>query len=85
MSGRDRVAIWPVAEMSAQCKYLTSGTITMLGFAQDRRVGNLIDKPGHFNYTVWEPLGVCASCHGTRRCFCLPGSSRRYWRLATPR
>ena len=50
-----------IAEMSAQCKYLTQWYYYYAGLC-DKIEGSVIpiDKPGHFNYTVWEPLGVCA-------------------------
>lgn len=50
-----------IAEMSAQCKYLTQWYYYYAGLC-DKVEGSVIpiDKPGHFNYTVWEPLGVCA-------------------------
>ena len=50
-----------IAEMSAQCKYLTQWYYYYAGLC-DKIEGSVIpiDKPGHFNYTLWEPLGVCA-------------------------
>ena len=50
-----------IAEMSAQCKYLPQWYTYYAGLA-DKVEGAVIpiDKPGHFNYTRWEPLGVCA-------------------------
>jgi aldehyde dehydrogenase (NAD+) len=50
-----------IAEMSAQCKYLVEWFYYYAGLA-DKVEGAVIpiDKPGHFNYTRWEPLGVCA-------------------------
>jgi aldehyde dehydrogenase (NAD+) len=49
-----------IAEMSAQCRYLTQWYQYYGGLA-DKIEGAVIpiDKPGHFNYTRWEPLGVC--------------------------
>ena len=46
-----------IAEMSAQCKYLTQWYYYYAGLC-DKIEGSVIpiDKPGHFNYTVWEPL-----------------------------
>src|SRR6185503_13158016 len=45
---------------SAQCRYLTQWYQYYGGLA-DKIEGAVIpiDKPGHFNYTRWEPLGVC--------------------------
>ena len=50
-----------IAEMSAQTKYLTQWYYYYAGLA-DKVEGTVIpiDKPGHFNYTKWEPLGVVA-------------------------
>ena len=50
-----------IAEMNAQCKYLAQWYYYYAGLC-DKIEGSVIpiDKPGHFNYTVWEPLGVCA-------------------------
>jgi aldehyde dehydrogenase (NAD+) len=50
-----------IAEMSAQCKYLVQWYHYYAGLA-DKVEGSVIpiDKAGHFNYTRWEPLGVCA-------------------------
>ena len=50
-----------IAEMSAQCKYLAQWYYYYAGLC-DKIEGSVIpiDKPGHFNYTVWEPLGVVA-------------------------
>ena len=50
-----------IAEMSAQTKYLTQWYYYYAGLA-DKIEGSVIpiDKPGHFNYTKWEPLGVVA-------------------------
>ncbi|MFP6736042.1 MAG: aldehyde dehydrogenase [Rhodospirillales bacterium] len=51
-----------IAEMSAQCKYLPQWYHYYGGLA-DKIEGSVIpiDKPGHFNYTLWEPLGVVAA------------------------
>jgi aldehyde dehydrogenase (NAD+) len=51
-----------IAEMSAQCKYLPQWYHYYGGLA-DKIEGAVIpiDKPGHFNYTLWEPLGVVAA------------------------
>ena len=51
-----------IAEMSAQCKYLPQWYYYYGGLA-DKIEGAVIpiDKPGHFNYTLWEPLGVVAA------------------------
>lgn len=48
-----------IAEMSAQCKYLVQWYYYYAGLC-DKIEGSVIpiDKPGHFNYTLWEPLGV---------------------------
>ena len=48
-----------IAEMSAQTKYLPQWYYYYAGLA-DKIEGSVIpiDKPGHFNYTKWEPLGV---------------------------
>jgi aldehyde dehydrogenase (NAD+) len=50
-----------IAEMSAQCKYLVQWYYYYAGLA-DKVEGVVIpiDKAGHFNFTRWEPLGVCA-------------------------
>ena len=50
-----------IAEMSAQCKYMAQWYYYYAGLC-DKIEGSVIpiDKPGHFNYTLWEPLGVCA-------------------------
>ncbi len=50
-----------IAEMSGQCRYLTQWYYYYAGLC-DKIEGSVIpiDKPGHFNFTVWEPLGVCA-------------------------
>ena len=50
-----------IAEMSAQMKYMPQWYYYYGGLA-DKIEGSVIpiDKPGHFNYTRWEPLGVCA-------------------------
>ena len=50
-----------IAEMSAQCRYLVQWYHYYAGLC-DKIEGSVIpiDKPGHFNYTLWEPLGVCA-------------------------
>ena len=49
-----------IAEMNAQCHYLAQWYYYYAGLA-DKIEGAVvpIDKPGHFNYTTWEPLGVC--------------------------
>jgi (Z)-2-((N-methylformamido)methylene)-5-hydroxybutyrolactone dehydrogenase len=51
-----------IAEMSAQCKYLPQWYHYYCGLA-DKIEGAVIpiDKPGHFNFTLWEPLGVVAA------------------------
>ena len=48
-----------IAEMSAQCKYLTQWYYYYAGLC-DKVEGSVItiDTPGHIKYTVWEPLGV---------------------------
>ncbi len=48
-----------IAEMSAQTKYLPQWYYYYAGLA-DKIEGSVIpiDKPGHFNFTKWEPLGV---------------------------
>ena len=48
--------------MNAQCKYLPQWYHYYGGLA-DKIEGSVIpiDKPGHFNYTLWEPLGVVAA------------------------
>ncbi|MSP79869.1 MAG: aldehyde dehydrogenase [Rhodospirillales bacterium] len=48
-----------IAEMSAQCRYLVQWYYYYAGLA-DKIEGAVIpiDKPGFFNYTRWEPLGV---------------------------
>ena len=50
-----------IAEMSAQTKYLPQWYYYYAGLA-DKIEGSVIpiDKPGYFNYTKWEPLGVVA-------------------------
>ena len=50
-----------IAEMSGQTKYLPQWYYYYAGLA-DKVEGTVIpiDKPGHFNYTKWEPLGVVA-------------------------
>ena len=50
-----------MAEMGAQTKYLPQWYYYYAGLA-DKIEGSVIpiDKPGHFNYTKWEPLGVVA-------------------------
>jgi aldehyde dehydrogenase (NAD+) len=50
-----------IAEMSAQMNYMPQWYHYFGGLA-DKIEGSVIpiDKPGHFNYTKWEPLGVCA-------------------------
>ena len=50
-----------IGEMSAQCRYLPQWYYYYGGLA-DKIEGAVIpiDKPGHLNYTRWEPLGVCA-------------------------
>ena len=50
-----------IAEMSAQMNYMPQWYHYFGGLA-DKIEGSVIpiDKPGHFNYTRWEPLGVCA-------------------------
>jgi len=50
-----------IAEMGAQCKYMPQWYYYYGGLA-DKIEGSVIpiDKPGHFNFTRWEPLGVCA-------------------------
>ncbi len=50
-----------IAEMSAQMNYMPQWYYYFGGLA-DKIEGSVlpIDKPGHFNYTRWEPLGVCA-------------------------
>ncbi len=50
-----------IAEMSAQMGYMPQWYHYFGGLA-DKIEGSVIpiDKPGHFNYTRWEPLGVCA-------------------------
>jgi len=50
------------AEMSAQTAYLPQWYYYYGGLA-DKIEGSVIpsDKPGNFNYTLWEPLGVVAA------------------------
>lgn len=50
-----------IAEMSAQMNYMPQWYYYFGGLA-DKIEGSVlpIDKPGHFNFTRWEPLGVCA-------------------------
>ena len=50
-----------IAEMSAQLKYIPQWYYYYAGLA-DKIEGSVIpiDKPGFFNYTKWEPLGVVA-------------------------
>jgi aldehyde dehydrogenase (NAD+) len=47
------------AEMVAQCRYIPQWYYYHGGLA-DKIEGSVIpsDKPGNFNYTLWEPLGV---------------------------
>ncbi len=50
-----------LAEMNGQTRYLPQWYYYYAGLA-DKIEGSVIpiDKPGHFNYTKWEPLGVVA-------------------------
>ncbi|MDX1401735.1 MAG: aldehyde dehydrogenase [Kiloniellales bacterium] len=50
-----------IAEMNAQTRYLPQWYYYYAGLA-DKIEGSVIpiDKPGYFNYTKWEPLGVVA-------------------------
>ncbi len=50
-----------IAEMGGQTRYLPQWYYYYAGLA-DKIEGSVIpiDKPGHFNYTKWEPLGVVA-------------------------
>jgi aldehyde dehydrogenase (NAD+) len=50
-----------ISEMLAQCKYLPEWYYYYGGLA-DKITGSVIasDKPGTFNYTLREPVGVCA-------------------------
>ena len=51
-----------IAEMSAQMNYMPQWYYYYGGLA-DKIEGSVlpIDKPGHFNFTRWEPLGVIAA------------------------